>query len=197
MNLRALILPLAVLSLSACAHGSPPPRPMSLQEVPAEQLFLRAQELASLGEFIPAEQFLQAARAQGYPEEQATKELVKVCLASSRFESALDYAVPFLERNPDAWALRQVVATIYLATGEGVAARDELWELLEQHPEEPVPHYLMAVVLRDEFQDHNGARTYFEQYLGLAPNGPHAPEVRAWIRRSDRRRELATREVTP
>jgi len=197
MNLRlSLLLGLVLASSAACAHRGPPAGPTSLQEIPAARLFTRALELAELGEFIPAEQFLQAARAQGYPEEQVIKELVKVCLSSSRYDSALDYAVPYLERHPDAWELRQVVATIYIARGDGIAAHDELSELVVQRPDAPSPHYLLAIVLRDDFRDHERAQASFERYLGLAPDGPHAPEARAWLRRRNRGRELSV-EVTP
>ncbi len=183
-----LLLPLV---FGACAHTKPQPTtPRTLHDIPAEALFARAQELAESGEYVPAEQFLQAARTRGYPEEQVVKELVKVCLAGSRFDSALGHAVPFLERNPEAWELRQVVATIYIAMGQSREARDELDELMQQRPEEAAPHYLMAVVMRDEFRDEDQAAAHFGQYLGLAPTGSHAPEVRAWMRRHTRQREL-------
>jgi tetratricopeptide (TPR) repeat protein len=183
--IAACLLSLLACSTLACARPSPQV-PQSLQEVPAEQLFARALELAAQGEYVPAEQFLQAARARGYPENKVIKELLKVCLASSRLDGALGHAVPYLERNPDAWPLRQVVATIYLSQGDGPAARAELDQVIAQRPSHSEAHYLMAVVLRDEYADSDSARASFEQYLTLAPHGEHAPEVRAWLRRQVR-----------
>lgn len=181
------ILAAFVLALTGagCAHA-PAPAPQSLAEVPAESLYRRGLALAEQGDFVPAEQYFQAARSRGYPEAQAVKQLVKVCLAGNRFDSALHYALPYLERHPDAWPLRQVVATIHLAMGDGEAARMELEDMASEVPDHPDVHYLLAVVMRDEFGDVDGAERSFGRYLTLAPDGEHAPEVRAWIRRKQR-----------
>jgi tetratricopeptide (TPR) repeat protein len=175
----------ALLTTLGCA-ASPKTAPRSLREVPPNELFARGLQLADLGEHVAAEQFFQASRARGYDESQVVRQLVKVCLAGSRFDSALSYAVPFLERRPEEWPLRQVVAAIYMAVGNGPAARHELELLLEQKPDHSESHYFLGIVLRDEYHDAGSARTSFERYLALAPAGRHASEVRAYIARAQR-----------
>jgi tetratricopeptide (TPR) repeat protein len=175
----------ALLTALGCAGATKAP-PRSLREVPAEQLFTRGLQLADLGEHVPAEQFFQAARARGYDEAEVVKQLVKVCLAGSRFDSALSYAGPYLERHPEAWPLRQVVAAIYMAVGNGPAARNELEVLLDQKPDHSESHYFLGIVMRDEYHDAGSARTSFERYLALAPRGRHASEARAYVARAQR-----------
>jgi tetratricopeptide (TPR) repeat protein len=180
-----LLLSAAAVCGTGCTRGHVP-QVKSLRDVPAEQLYARGLALADQGEYVPAEHFLQAARARGYAEGSVVKQLVKVCLASSRFDSALGYAEPYVESHPEDWRLRQVVATIHFAKGDGPAARRELEEVLAREPAHPDGHYLLALVLRDDYGDPGTAKLSFERYLALAPRGSHAAEARAWLRQQAR-----------
>lgn len=168
--------------LAGCAHAQRA-EPRTLQDVPAAELFAQGIARANTGDHVAAEQYLQAALQRGYPEARAVRELVKVCLAAQRFDSALSYALPYLERHPDAWRLQLVVATVHLAAGDAATARRELSDLLHKRPDTPEAHFLMGLVLRDDYQDRESASRSFEHYLALAPRGAHAREARSWLSR--------------
>lgn len=71
-----------------------------------------------------------------------------------------------------------VVGSLYAAVGQNVTARTHYETVVEQHPDEPTPHYALAVLLRDQFVDKVGADAHFREYLRLAPAGPHADEAK-------------------
>jgi tetratricopeptide (TPR) repeat protein len=154
-----------------------------LDTVTAAQLFEAGLELARAQDYIRAEQYFAAALERGHPESEVIPHLVAVCVRSSRLSAALRYAEPYLQRHPDAWSLRLLVATIQMSLGEVRRARAEFEQLTVDRPEQPLPHYMLAVLLRDELGDHALAEVHFRRYLELAPEGEHAAEARAAIRR--------------
>lgn len=173
---------LAVLSLlSACGgastRGPEEPAADPVSEVPAAELFQRGAQLGQSGDFVRAEQYLVAAMARGYPEDEAMPLLLRVCIASSRLQAALSYAEPYLERNPDAWPLRHLVASLHLALGHAERARDELMRVIQTAPDQAEPYYLLALVLRDGLGEPEQAAPLLARYLELAPDGPHAREA--------------------
>lgn len=178
---------LLALPLAAIACGPPPaeettPPADPMADVPPKELFERGVALAQAGDFVRAEQYLAEARDRGHAEEQVMPVLIRVCLASSRLRAALGYAEPYLERHPDAWALRFLVASIHLGLGRPEDARAELERVVREKPRQAEPHFLLAVVLRDAFGESDSARPHFERYLELAPEGEHATEVREALR---------------
>jgi len=183
----ALLAGLGVL-LAAC--GNAPPAPAGpgpadpVADAHPEALFQHALALAQAGDLVRAEQYLAASIDRGYPEDRAMPVLIRVCVAASRLRIALGYAEPYLERHPDAWSLRYVVATIHLGMGDGVRARHELERVVQAAPEEPDPHFLLALVLRDEAGDPAGAEQHLRRYLELAPEGHHAAEARDALSRA-------------
>lgn len=187
-----------LLLLIGCGHEPPraeePPPGDPVQEVPAENLFARGVALAQRGDLVRAEQYLAASLERGHPEEQVMPMLLRVLVAASRLRVALQYAEPYLERNPDAWSLRYLVASIHLGMGDAPLARRQLERVVESAPDEPDPHYLLAVVLRDEVGDPAAAEAHFRRYLELAPEGSHANEVRDALRRVQVRRPEAVPE---
>lgn len=176
-------------ALSACGHapaeGEDPPAGDPVQNVEGEELFAQGVALAQRGDLIRAEQYLSAAMQRGYPEERVMPVLVRVLIASSRLRVALDYASPYLGRHPDDWALRYLVASIHLGMGEPQDARRQLVRVVEAAPDQPEPHYLLAVVLRDELMEPVEAEPHFRRYLELAPSGEHAQEAREALRRHE------------
>ena len=185
---RLLVLGAAALTLAAapaCTRTPPPAGPPPgdpLASVRASDLYRRGVALARAGDFVRAEQYLTAAIARGYPQARALPALLRVCVASSRLRAALGHAEPYLERNPDAWSLRYLVASIYLGVGEADRARESLERVIADAPGQADPHYLLGIVLRDELGDRPAAGRHFARYLALAPRGAHAAEVRSAVR---------------
>ena len=174
------------LAMAACSHAtsrpSGPPSGDPLGGIAGTELYQRGMAMAAAGDFVRAEQYLTSAIARGYPEKRALPSLLRVCVASSRLRAALSHAEPFLQRNPDAWSLRYLVASIYLGVGEVDRARTSLERVIADAPEQPDAFYLLGLVLRDEVGDRPGAARRFSRYLELAPRGKHAAEVRAALR---------------
>lgn len=173
----------AAVAASACtttARPAPPADPLSLSS--PEALYENGLAAADQGDFIRAEQYLAAAVERGFPEAEAVPALVKVCLASSRFRSALRHAVPYLERHPTEWSLRYLVGTIYLGIGDSQSARIELEKVTMDAPDQGPPHYLLGLLARDELGDPALARQHFESYLKIVPSGSRALEVQAALR---------------
>jgi tetratricopeptide (TPR) repeat protein len=161
----------------------------------AETLFRRGVELQHLGDSTRAEQYLGAAIARGYPIAQAFPALLDVCLASDRFDTALRYARARLLQSPDDWSLRYLVATLELSAGHDDRALPELRRLIDEKPDRPEAHYLLAVVARDHLGNRTLAARSFGTYLGLDPVGAHASEAKAFLRETAR--NAAEREGTP
>lgn len=179
---------------AACAarqQPGPPPGEESidpLARVPGEFLYEAGVTLARRGEWLRAEQYLTASIARGYPEEEVVPWLVEVCVRDSRYRSALLYAHPYLRRQPQDWRMRLLVASVHLGLEEPDAAERELSRALQQAPDAPEAHYLMAIVHRDGKGDPGAAVEHFQRYLQLAPSGDHAAEARvgaAWTASDD------------
>jgi predicted Zn-dependent protease len=135
---------------------------------------------------VRAEQYLSASIDRGYSQDRALPSLIEVCVAASRLRAAIDYAEPYLRRNPKKWHLRYLVASLYLGVGEPSRARDELERVASEQPDKADPHYLLAVVLAEQFADYDRARTHYRRYLELAPESDKADEVRASLKLLDR-----------
>jgi tetratricopeptide (TPR) repeat protein len=179
---RSLAL-LALLACATCLPGCAKPAPV-YPKPGASELMQRGVFLADQGDDFGAEQYFVAARSAGYPEPRIVRELVHVCVGAGRLEQALTHAQSYLDRNPDDWALRHVLASIEFAKGDRLGARHELTLVLAEHPEHAESTFLLALVLRDGFADFAGATAIFQRYLELAPAGAHANETRAWLRRA-------------
>lgn len=171
------------MALTACggAQRTPQQIPDPLEGVDAQVLFDRGMALAQAGDMLRAEQYFAEALEGGYPEEQVVPLLIRVCVASSRMNSALGHAEPYLQAHPDDWSLRFLVATIHLGLGNIERARNELEQVIAQAPDEANPYFSLGVVHRDELADRDQARAYFQRYVELAPDGVHVAEARALI----------------
>lgn len=172
----------ALLLLSACVSRAAPAQ--TAHALTAEQLLARGLEYARSGEDLAAEQYFTAARAAGEPEQRVVRELITVCVRSNRLEHALMHGRLYMERFPDDQIVRHAMASIHFAKGDALSARHELELLLGEWPEHAESHFLLALILREQYADMDGARRSLEQYLALAPTGTHASEARAWIKRS-------------
>lgn len=171
-----------LLLIAGCAaqQGQRRPMPDPLQSVEAEELYRRGGHFAQQGDYTRAEQYLTAAIERGYPETQALPLLMQVCVEASRLVSALAYAEPYLERHPEEWPLRMLVASIHMGLEQHEQARAELERVLTDAPDEPAQaHYFLGVLLRDRLDDVPGAQQHFRRYLALAPDGDHRAEALA------------------
>ncbi len=178
----------AALALVACG-GAPkraaaPPDP--LVEVSADELYRRGVEQHRAGDYVRAEQYLQAARDRGYDPDQVVSELIGVCVDASRYQAALRYALPHLDKHPDDWSLRYLVASLYLATDEPAQARAELERTIAKQPDQPGPHYLLGFTLAEKLNQPEAASRAYQRYLELAPEGEHAAEARDWLEAAGR-----------
>lgn len=183
MSTRHLLACGLLLLGAACAPPAqtrPPAMAEAATSSPAS-LFAHGQALFAQGDHDRAEQYMTLAVRAGYPEARAVVPLTRVCIAASRLRAALDHAVPFLRRHPDAWELRYLVAAIRLALGHVAEARTELERVIAIQPQAAQPHYLLGVIERDAFRDDPAARKSFETYAALDPHGAFAPEVLAWL----------------
>lgn len=179
----ALVLTLVLGSTAGCggALANGPPPGDALDSIEAAQLFHYGNQLANSGDSIRAEQYFSAAMERGYPETEVIPRLMVVCIEASRLSAALSYAEPYLERHTDDWALRLLVASVQMGLNQSGAARGNLQTVLDQRPDEPEAHYLMAVLLRDRFLEAEGSNEHFNRYIALAPAGDHVGEARLSI----------------
>ncbi len=173
---------LLVLAVTDCGAGAPSRPPAAARSETSGALFEMAKQSARDDDFVRAEQYASAAVARGFSSDRATPFLVQVCIGSGRYGAALDYAAPFLDQHPDDLALRDLVATLELALGRASDARADLEEATRADPGRSASHYLLAVVLRDQFDDLAGASSEFSAYLRAAPAGEHSGEARVWLR---------------
>lgn len=150
-----------------------------LSTVSDDDLLFLAASHARSGDMLRAEQYLSAARQRGHDEAVVVYWLVRVCVAASRYQSALGHATSYLRDHPSDWSLRLVVATIHEALGDLTRAQSELERIVRAEPSMPLPHYRLAMLYRDRWTDQERARGHFHEYLRLTPEGPHAAEVRS------------------
>ena len=171
--------------LGGCHHATlhqGPDLHAQLSTVTAQDLLSLAVSHARSGDLLRAEQYLSAARERGHAEATVVYWLVRVCVAASRYQSALVHAANYLRDHPEDWPLRLVVATIHEALGDLALAQSELERIVKAEPALPLPHYRLAVLYRSGYVDQQLARRHLEEYLRLTPTGPHAAEVRSALR---------------
>jgi tetratricopeptide (TPR) repeat protein len=179
---------LIAMSLVACAPAARPgavARDVQIMQVESspDRLFARGKAFHSVGDPTRAEQYYAAALQAGYPEAEVLPLLLRVCIDSGRFEVAIDYAEPYLRRRPHDARLRSVVAALRMALGDVAGARKEYETILETD-DDPMAHYALALLLRDQFAERLEADAHFRAYLRLEPSGRHAEEARASLLRS-------------
>jgi tetratricopeptide (TPR) repeat protein len=148
------------------------------EENKPERLFEKAKAFHQIGDLTRAEQYYAAALDQGYPEAKVLPLLLRVCIEANRFQVAIEYAEPILQKNPRDYRLRTVLASLYSAVGFHTRARSYYEIALEDEPNDATAHYALGVLLRDEFRDHVTADKHFREYLRVAPEGPHAQEAK-------------------
>ena len=179
---RLLYATCFAVALCGChqrALGRPALLDNELPAISSEELFQIALLQARRGDLLRAEQYLIAARTQGYDESTVAYWLVRVCVSAGRYHSALGHALGYLRIHPSDWRFRLIVASIHDALGDSARAQAELKTVVEAEPASPLPRYLLAMVYRQQPVTSGDAVPHLEAYLDLDPNGPHAEEARA------------------
>lgn len=183
---RSILFATCVWALCGCHQGALR-QETALDELPkvtSEELFQIGVLQARRGDLLRAEQYLTAARNQGFDEPTVVYWLVRVCVSAGRYHSALGHAVSYLHDHPSHWRLRLVVASIHEALGDFERAQRELENVVGTEPSHSLPRYRLAVLYRRQPSGFQSAVPHLEAYLELAPNGPHAAEVRTLLTES-------------
>ncbi len=153
------------------------------KEQTPENLIETGQSFALLGDTTRAEQYLAAALDRGADPHKVLPMLLEVCVRDGRFEMAIEYARPYLEKHPNDTTVRYLLATLYSAVGDRPKARAETEIVVESRPNEAEPHFLLGTLLRDE-HDFVAADKHFRAYLRIAPQGAHSDEARGALLKS-------------
>jgi tetratricopeptide (TPR) repeat protein len=171
---------LCVAVLPACGGSSvtiaPAVQTAGQKDRERDQLFQLGQQAAERGDSVRAEQYLSWALERGYPEARVLPLLLRVCVRGSRLRAALDHAEPYLREHPDEDALRLLVASIHVGLAQPKQALAELDVLLRHTPTFAEALFLRATLNAPET---DAARADLRGYLDVAPQGPHAAEVRS------------------
>lgn len=182
----AFVLSVAALAL-ACAPKTPDMRAtmatFNAERTP-DKLVARGKAFAALGDTTRAEEYFGAAIEAGADEREVMKLLLEICVRDGRYRAAIEYARPYVQRHPEDVRCRYVLGTLYQAVADAKAARAELEQVVRAAPDDPDPHFALALVLRDDERDLVSAEAQFHEYLRLAPNGAHAEEARASLLRA-------------
>ena len=179
------LLACGVMLLGGCHQATLHQRPdlqAQLATITAEDLLLLGVSQARSGDLLRAEQYLSAARERGRDEVAVVYWLVRVCVAASRYQSALSHARDYLRDHPSDWSLRFVVATIHEALGDVPRAESELERIVRAEPTMPLPHYRLGMLYRSGEAEQARAKAQLREYLRLTPEGPHAAEARSALR---------------
>ena len=189
MRVSVLVL---VLVLGACAASPPPaaPRPDPLATVPKQRLLRDGLAFAARGDDIRAEQYLSAAITRGAPAERVLPALVRVCVRSSRYGTALLHVRRALARQHVAPGLRLLAASLFLAADQDERGRAELERVVDEEPELALAHFALGSLLA-EAGEAAPARHHLDTYLDLAAAGPHASDAERLLRRLERPRRRA------
>lgn len=171
-------LSIVALLCVGCAHAAATaPQPVRRQQPLHEDLAERGQELAQRGEDLRAEQYLAGALESGADVDVVLPRLLRVCVASERYEAALMYAERFQPAPGTNLQLDLVLAGLQLGLGQVERARKNLEQILDVK-DEPQAHYMLGRLYAGSLQDFEAADRHYRKYLALAPDGAHATEAR-------------------
>ena len=186
MRWLATIALVSALGMTACG-GSSTPRPRSpdpLASASGKMLLERGRAFHEAGDTIRAEQYLVAAIHRGAPARKVMPILLATCIRGQRFRAALAHAERYLAHRPDDRKLRQLTASLYLATSQPEKAREALEALVEDDPDRAEPRYLLAMA-HQQLGDSDKAADQLRAFVELEPDGAMAREARAWLKASE------------
>lgn len=150
---------------------------MARSERDPSKLVEYAMSFRETGDLTRAEQYLNAAMEAGEDERKVFPLLLGICVADKRYRSAINYTEDYLRRHPRDQKLRFVLATLYSALEDHQHAKAELVRVIAGNPDLADAHYMLGVILRDNFADFQGSDAHFREYLRLDPKGSHEEEA--------------------
>lgn len=175
---------LAVLFLLVgCAHNQGPHRDPNNRPPVHVDLTAQGISFAEAGDFLRAEQYLASALRAGADVDKVLPALLRVCVASERYEAALAYAQRYEPNARESAELQLVLAALQMGVGQVENARRTL-ELVLAHNEDAQAHFLLGELYYHNLEDYASADKHYRQYLALAPTGRHAESVRRMLLKS-------------
>jgi tetratricopeptide (TPR) repeat protein len=174
--MRKASIVLMFVVLSGCARNLPQRDPNGRPPVHVD-LTVQGKQLAEAGDYVRAEQYLAGALESGGDVDAVLPVLLRVCVASERYEAALAYAERYEPQAKNSAELELVLAALQLSVGQVDAARRSLEAVLAQK-DDPRAHYMLGDLYYHTLQDYAAADNHFRQYLALEPDGAHAQNVR-------------------
>jgi predicted Zn-dependent protease len=148
-----------------------------LTRTTAQVLFDRGRAFARHGDHIRAEQYLTAAIERGLDSRLVIEPLMRVCIDSARYGTALRHGRDHLVRHPDDWSMRMLVASLLGAIDRPDEQQFELERVIAERPDEPAPYFALAQRLLADGES-AGARVALRMYLRISPRGSHARTAR-------------------
>ncbi len=179
VQLSALVL----LGLAAahgpagCAVPAQVPEPRRPEDALGLDLSARGEELAGAGDDIRAEHYFVAALEVGAPVDEVLPRLLKVCVRSQRYSSALQYAQDYGSGAEPTETLQLVTASLYLATAD-VGKAQALLERLVASGASARAHLMLGDIYAEDLRDYARADEQYTAYLALAPDDAEAAQVR-------------------
>ncbi len=165
----------ALGGLAGCSSVKEPNAPNRTEAESGPILFAQGNRALQQGDHTRAEQYFRLSFDQGYQPSKTITLLVRVCLATSRFRGALNYAEPYLLEHPDEHALRFLVATVHTGLGQDGEAVRHLNQLSRRAPTYADTYYLRGVMRAA--QNDPLAQADLQLYLEISPDGERASEV--------------------
>lgn len=145
---------------------------------PGQSSLEQAEALERAGDYVRAEQYLNAALSAGAAEDRILPRQVRVCIADHRYRDAEQYLEEYLRRHPSKQGARFLLATVHLSLGHNELARRELTRVLRDDPNQADAHFALATLLQEQGLDYAKADAHFRAYLALEPEGSHSEEAR-------------------
>ncbi len=163
-SLRSWLCACSLLAASGCTRAaeSTGERGTTLatrgpEDVPGLAMFQRGAARTARADYTGAEHALVQALSSGYPAARVLPLLLEVCRKAGRLSAGVDYATPYLRLHPDDYRLRFRVAELSYVLGHFDQVRRELAGVIAVAPNYGPAHFLLAVTLRDHFQDAKAA----------------------------------------
>ena len=115
--MRTFLTLLSLCLLAACAQRGPVKTAEALPPAHVD-LAARGRELAKAGDYVRAEQYLAGALEAGGEVDAILPALLRVCVASERYEAALAYTERYEPEASDSPELELVLAALQLGLGQ-------------------------------------------------------------------------------
>jgi tetratricopeptide (TPR) repeat protein len=147
----------------------------------AEALFPEAYRLAQLQNLDAAALQYQKVIAADPSFEMAYYNLGAVYLEQRQFERAIVANETALAIRPNYLNARLNYAVALQRAGFLLDAAEQYKKVLEQNPKEETAHLGLGTIYADNPATRTQARWHYEKFVELAPNSPHAREVKRWL----------------